>query len=170
MTSHAKEILNEAVHRQESLRVSGGFEPPHLTLPLSGRLVRDFDSVVLVLFGAVYNRRHDRAVGNRVAAQLVGDQTPRHTALPFQQAAEEAPSCTPIAPGLDENVDDVPVLIDRPPEILLSSLGASSAKRLRFVIDRTSQRAGRNTVPPACRPHPAASTIWRVTLSQVAQR
>jgi len=29
VTSHAKEILNEAVHRQESLRVSGGFEPPH---------------------------------------------------------------------------------------------------------------------------------------------
>src|SRR5713101_2637027 len=122
MTPHAEQIPNEAVDRQESLRVSAGLEPPYLTLPLAGRLVRDFDSVVLVLFGAVYHRRHDRAVGNRVAAKLVGDQTPRHTALPFQQFPEEALGCTPIAPGLDENVDDVPVLIDRPPEILLPTL------------------------------------------------
>jgi hypothetical protein len=85
-------------------------------------LVRDFDSVVLVLFGAVDNRRHDRTVGNRVAAQLVGDQTARHTPLPLQQFAEETLSGTPIAPRLDENVDDVPVLIDRPPEILLPTL------------------------------------------------
>jgi len=42
--------------------------------------------------------------------------------LPLQQFAEETLSCTPIAPGLDENVDDVSVLIDRPPEILLPTL------------------------------------------------
>src|SRR2546426_12582150 len=34
MTPHAKEIPNEAMHRQESLRVSGGFETPHLSLAL----------------------------------------------------------------------------------------------------------------------------------------
>src|SRR2546427_13175778 len=48
MTSHAKEILNEAVDRQESLLVSRGFEPPHLSLALAGRLMGDFGSIVFV--------------------------------------------------------------------------------------------------------------------------
>src|ERR1700730_3683873 len=32
VTPQAKKIPNESVYRQESLRVSGGFEPPHLSL------------------------------------------------------------------------------------------------------------------------------------------
>ena len=55
VTSDAEEIEHESVHRQEALRVSGGFEPSHLSLPLSCRLMRDLRSVVLVLGGAVDN-------------------------------------------------------------------------------------------------------------------
>src|SRR5712692_1530574 len=122
MTPHAKKIPNEVVHRQESLRVSGGFEPSHLSLALAGRLMRDFGSIVLVLLRAVNNRGHHDAVGSRVAAKLVGDQTPWRTALPFQQLTEEAFGRTPIAPGLEEDVDHVAVLVDGPPEILLATL------------------------------------------------
>src|SRR3989442_15795314 len=71
MTPHAKEIPNESVHGQESLSVSGGFEPPHLSLALAGRLMRDFGSIVLVLLRAVHDGRHHEAVGRRVAAKLV---------------------------------------------------------------------------------------------------
>src|SRR6266566_2199029 len=122
MTSHAKEILNEAVDRQESLRVSGGFEPPHLSLALAGRLMGDFRSIVFVLPSAVKDTRHHAPVGRRVAAKLVRDQTPRHTGLPFQQLTEEASCRTPIAPWLDEDVDHIAVLVDGPPEILLATL------------------------------------------------
>jgi len=122
MTPQAKEIPNEAVHRQESLRVSGGFEPPHLSLALAGRLMRDFCSIVLVLLRAVNDGRHHEAVGRRVAAKLVCDQTPWRTALPFQQLTEEAFGRTPIAPGLDEDLNHVAVLVDGPPEILLAAV------------------------------------------------
>ena len=37
-----KEILHGAVHREKPLRVGRRCEPAHLTLPLPGRLVRDF--------------------------------------------------------------------------------------------------------------------------------
>ena len=84
VTPNPKEILDESMHRQESLRVHGGLEPSHLSLALSGRLVRDLGSVVLILVGAVHNRRQDRAVGSRVAAQLIRDQSSRFTALPLQ--------------------------------------------------------------------------------------
>ena len=122
MAPDAKEIPNEVVHRQESLRVRGGFEPSHLSLALAGRLMRDFGSIVLVPLRAVHDSRHYEAVRRRVAAKLVGNQTPRHPALPFQQLAEKAGGCTPIAPWLDEDVDDVAVLIDGSPEIVLAPL------------------------------------------------
>ena len=73
VTPHAKEIPNEVVHRQESLRVSGGFEGSHLSLALARRLMRDFCSIVLVRLSAVNDRRHHEAVGRRVAAKLACD-------------------------------------------------------------------------------------------------
>ena len=81
VTSNTEEILNESVHRQEALRVSGRLEAPHLALTLSGRLMRDLRSIVLVLLGAVDNGRHDGSVGSCVAAKLVGDHPSRLTAL-----------------------------------------------------------------------------------------
>ena len=55
MTSHTKEIVNESVHRQEALRVRGGFEPAHLSLAVPRRLMGNLRSIVLVPPGAVHN-------------------------------------------------------------------------------------------------------------------
>jgi len=122
VTSHAKEIPNQSVHRQESLRVSGGFEPSHLSFALAGRLMRDFGSIVLVLLRAVNNRGHHEAVGRRVTAQRVRDQTSWRTALPFQQLPKEAHGRPAITSGLHKHVDHVAVVVDRPPEVLLPTL------------------------------------------------
>jgi hypothetical protein len=83
--------------------------------------MRQFCSVVLVPLSAVHDRRHHEAVGRRVAAKLVCDQTPWRTALPFQQLTEEAFGRAAIAPGLEEDIDHVAVLVDGPPEILLAT-------------------------------------------------
>ncbi len=66
MTAHAEQIPNEAVYRQESLRVRSGFERSHLSLALAGRLMRDFGAIVLVLRRAVHDRGHHAAVGGHV--------------------------------------------------------------------------------------------------------
>ena len=115
-------IENDSVHRQESLRVGGGFEPAHLSLALSGRLMRAFCSIVLVPLRTMNDRRHHEAMRRRVAAKLVGNQTPRRPALPFQQLAEKACGGTPIAPGLDEDVDHIAVLVNGTPQILPPAL------------------------------------------------
>jgi hypothetical protein len=39
MSAHPKEILNEAVHGREALRLGGRLEAPHLALALARRLV-----------------------------------------------------------------------------------------------------------------------------------
>ena len=38
--------------------------------------------------------------------------------MTFQEFAKEAFCCTPVAPRLDEDINHVPILIDRPPQIL----------------------------------------------------
>ena len=81
MTPDAEEVLDESVHGQESLRLTWRFESSHLSLPLPRRLVRDFGSVVLVLFGAMDDGRHHRPVRCTIASQLVGDQPPGGGAL-----------------------------------------------------------------------------------------
>ena len=99
VAADTKEILNGAVHREKPLRVGSRFEPAHLTLPLPGRLVRDFGPVVRVPVRAVDHGRHHGAAGRGVAAEFVGDQSPRDTALSFQQFAEEPDGRPPMAPA-----------------------------------------------------------------------
>lgn len=84
MAPHAEQIPNEAVHRQESLRVRRGLEPSHLSLALARRLMGEFGAVVFVPLRGVHDGGHHAAVGSGAAAQLVGDQTSWRTALPFQ--------------------------------------------------------------------------------------
>ena len=72
VTPDTKEILGDSVHRQELLRLSRGFEPSHSSLPLSGRLVRDFCPIVRVSAGLMDNGRHDRSLRGGIAPQLFG--------------------------------------------------------------------------------------------------
>ena len=102
MTAGAKEILHESVHREKSLRLCRGLEPPHLPLALSRRLMRDLDSIVLVL---------------RIAPQFVRDQAVGQPALSLQHLAEESYGRPAIAARLDEDVEEVAVLVHGSPEI-----------------------------------------------------
>ncbi len=122
VSSDTEEILGDSVHRQESLGLSRGFEPSHSSLPLSGRLVRDFCPIVRVSAGVMDNGRHDRSLRGGIAPQLVGDQSSGLASLAFQQLTEETFSGTPIATRLDEDVNHVAVLVDSTPEIVLLAL------------------------------------------------
>ncbi len=68
VTAETEQIQHDAVHREETLRVRGGGEPPQVALALPGRLVRHLRSIVPVLPGAVNHGRHDGAVRCGVAA------------------------------------------------------------------------------------------------------
>ena len=68
------------------------------------------------------HRRHHGAARGGVGAQLVGDQSSRDTALGFQQRPKESDGCSPIPVRWHEDVQDVTVLVDRAPQILLATL------------------------------------------------
>ena len=63
------------------------------------------------------DRRHDGPVRCAVAPQLIGYPAPGFASLAFQQPTKEAFRCPLIATALDENIDYVPVLVNRAPEI-----------------------------------------------------
>ena len=76
MASKSEKIVNDSVHRPESLHLTSGFEPSHLSLPLSNRFMRDFSPIVSVAFGVVQDRRHHTVARSLIGSQLVGDQSP----------------------------------------------------------------------------------------------
>ncbi len=118
------QIQDDAMHRQEPLRVRDGRKLAHLSLASPRGLMRDCRSSVFVLPSTVHDGRHHGAVRRSVAEELVRDQTVWHAALSVQQCPEETCSRTSITPGLDEDVHHVTVRVDGPPEILPSALNS----------------------------------------------
>ena len=66
--------------------------------------------------------RHDLAVSNAVASQLVGDQPPGRAALPLQELAQESFDRFLITATRDEDIEHIAILLYRAPEVLASTL------------------------------------------------
>ena len=122
MPADAKEILDDAVDRREALEVRDRFEAAHLALAVAGRLMRHFDAIVRIRGCAVQDRRDQGTAGGLIARQLVGDQAARDGALCVQELAEESDRSSPIPSGLHEDVDHIPILVNRPPQVLRPAL------------------------------------------------
>ena len=122
MPADAEEIPDDAVDGREALEVRDQFEAAHLALAVAGRLMRYFDSIVRIRGCAVHDRRDQSTAGGLIARQLVGDQAARDGALCFQELVEESDRSSPIPSGLHEDVDHIPILVNRPPQVLRSAL------------------------------------------------
>jgi hypothetical protein len=76
------------------------------------------------------------ALGRSVALQFVGDNHPRHIGQPLEELAEELLRGPFIPPTLDQDIQDVAVLIDRPPEIMML---ATNRDEHRIAMSRVSK-------------------------------
>ncbi len=85
MPSRPKVCGDGAEGGQESLRMPQRFEAFHRPFALSGGLMRVLGAVVQIPRPPVLHRRHELAVGDLVAAQLVGDQHARHGPQALEQ-------------------------------------------------------------------------------------
>jgi hypothetical protein len=57
-----------------------------------------------------------------VTTELVGDQHPRHRALPLEELAEELLRGHGVSAGLDQHVEDVAVLVHGAPQVVLRAV------------------------------------------------
>ena len=72
--------------------------------------MRDFGTIVRVLGRVMGDQGHDVPMCDTVAAQLISHETRRFLSLPLQEFPKESPRRTPVPAGLDEEVDQVPVV------------------------------------------------------------
>ncbi len=116
MSSNGEQVANDVVDREEPLGLCRRFEAPPLAPP--GRLVGDFGPVVGVAGGVVDHGRHDDPVRGAGAPEAIGDEGVRDPAAPLEQLAKEPRGGVAIPAGLEEDVDDLALLVDGPPEVL----------------------------------------------------
>ena len=83
MATVAKQIVHSSVERQETLRLVAGFETPHLSLLLTGGLMRHLRSVVGVLARVMVRSGQYLSGRRRIAFQPIGRQANGPGALPF---------------------------------------------------------------------------------------
>ena len=81
--------------------------------------MRIFRAIVEPLVRAVLDFWHNLALGSRVGAELVGDQSPRWAALLPQETLQQAFGRLGVASVLDDLIEHIAVLIDRPPQPVL---------------------------------------------------
>src|ERR1700757_1107931 len=68
--------------------------------------------------------RQDLALSSGVALELIRHDHPRNVSQALQQLAEEPLGRGRVAPALDQDVEDISVLVDRTPKIVLLAANA----------------------------------------------
>jgi hypothetical protein len=92
--------------------MAGTLELAHPSFALAGGLVRILGPVVQAFVPSMRDARQHIVPRRAVACQLVADQHARDIGKVLEQAAEEAPRRLLVAPTLDQDIEDVPRLID----------------------------------------------------------
>src|ERR1700682_5004907 len=118
MSPNGEQVAHDVVDREEPLGLCRRLETPHVALAPARRLVGDFGPVVGVASRVVDHGRHDHPVRGTVAPEAIGDQATGDTAAPLEQLAKEPRGGVAIPARLEQDVDDLAVLVDGPPETL----------------------------------------------------
>ena len=118
MTTGTEVLSDVAERKQEPLGLPRRGEAFHDPFPDPGRLMGVLGAVVEVLRAAVGHRRHQLAVGELVAGQLVGDLHARHVPQPLAQLTEKPLGRHRVTTRLHQYVEHVAMLVDRAPQVI----------------------------------------------------
>ena len=116
----AKRVVDLGMRGQESLRLPRGFIPAHLPLP--GRLVGNLRPVIQSLVLPMFDTGQDFRLGRSVAFELVRHQDTWNVTQALEQFGEKPPGRLLVAPALHQHIQRVPLLIDRPPQVMVLAL------------------------------------------------
>ena len=110
---------------EKLVRVTCRSESTHLPFPLTGWLMRDFDSIGGVSLDTMTHVAEGRSYGSRVASQFVDSDAQWCSTLTAQKSSKESFRGALIPARLDQNVDHIAVLIHGSPEILLLAIDSN---------------------------------------------
>jgi hypothetical protein len=98
------------------------FESTHVPFLLAGMLVWGFDPVIFVPPGSMRYRRKNLTMCSAVCAKHIGHQLPRCLTLMLQCLTKEAFGGLSVSTFRYQNIDDVPILVHRPPQVVAFAL------------------------------------------------
>ena len=104
-----------AVRRYKALGVSWRLEAPYAPFSLTCRRMRLLGAVVQIPMLAVLQTWEELPLGYAVALELIRDDHARDVLTPFEQLTEERLRIRLVAMALNQDIQHIPVLIDRPP-------------------------------------------------------
>jgi len=107
-----------------ALSVAGRFESLHPSLLLSGGLMRIFRAIVQIPMLAMFYAWQDLALGRRVALEFVGYDHAWYVDQFLEQLTKALLRRPLIPAALDKDIKDVPVLINRPPQVVTFSFNS----------------------------------------------
>src|SRR5262249_33683356 len=117
------EVLRDGtVGREEALSVARGLEPLHPLLPRAGGLVRILRAVLEIAVRAMFYARQNFAFGRFVALEFVGDEHAWDVGQALKEFAEKFLRRPLTPPAFPQDIRDFPVLIARPPQIVMLAL------------------------------------------------
>ena len=138
---------------EEALGVAGRLAPLPALLPLAGGLRRVPRTGIAIARLPRGHARQNLALSGPVALQFIGNEHPRHVRQSLEQCAEASLRGLLVPAALHQAIQHVPVLIDRPPQIVTFSLDSEK----HFVH-----------LPRVTRPRAAATELIRILLSEFA--
>src|ERR671924_1644815 len=113
------EVLgNGSIRREKALGMTGRFEPLHATLPLPRGPMGVLTPVIEVATLPVFHPWQHLAFSGTVAFELIRDDDAWHTPQALEQLAKELFLGLRIAPTLHQDIQDIVVLIDGPPQVM----------------------------------------------------
>ena len=122
MAAPIEQVQYGRLNTETPLCVSGRPKSQHLSLADSGAAVRCFASIVCVRRRIVGDACSLRPMRDAIAAQRVRDHPIRRPLLLFEQLPNKPCGCSPVAPSLHQDIENVAVLVDGAPQILTSPL------------------------------------------------
>ena len=118
MAAKLEVAVHTAMSGEKALCLRYRFEPLHLPLSSPGRLMRNLYSVVQISALPVLDLRQDVPFGGSVTFQFVGHEHTGRLSAATEQLPKETLGRFRVAVLLHQDIQDYPVLIDGPPEIM----------------------------------------------------
>jgi hypothetical protein len=118
MTAWSEVLDYRTIRGEEALRVPWRFEPLHAPFPLAGGLMGVLGTVIQIPMLPMFHAWQELPLGGSITLQLVRDDDLWSVLAPLEQLAEEFLCGLLVPPALHQDIEDLAVLIDSPPEIV----------------------------------------------------